>query len=317
MENTRLIIRGRIEEVPTMGRFTLDLLGSLLDSFKAYKSVKYTDGYIMALEIKLAAVRSITNPVVLTSELKVITLRLMNNVIGLRLPMNLLEGYVVDATGLTVAPKDFGIKYVRKKVGSRDVEGLDGALSTVITNITNNMAALTAVGYTDAMKTALEKMKTDIANDNAEQNKKLKARANLVANNMGVINDFLRDIKSIWADGKRLFSLTDKAKAKLFSNADMIRRLRNDELHTLIVGTVENSSAGPANKVKVVARPSIEGKRGKTVRTNLEGFYEMKGLRPTSYIITFTMPDGKDYVVSADAKTNETVRVDFKEPAEV
>jgi hypothetical protein len=314
MENERLIIKARIEEVPTIGQFTIDAANANHADLNAYKPNKYTPAFFTALEGKLALIKQIVNPVVLTSEMKVITVRLTNSVVGLRQTMNLLEGYVADATGLTVAKADFGIKDVRKKVASLDVEGLNNVLSVVITNITNNMDALTAVGYTAAMKTALEATKESIFKDNAEQNEKLEARAELVAANMGQINDFCTDIKDIWADGKRLYNLTDKVKAKLFSNADIIRRIRNDELHTIITGKVLDKNGSVAAAAKIVARPSSEGKRGKTVKSNSIGVYELKGLRPVNYILTVTLKTGGIFVVNADAVTNKSVGLDLKEP---
>jgi protocatechuate 3,4-dioxygenase beta subunit len=64
----------------------------------------------------------------------------------------------------------------------------------------------------------------------------------------------------------------------------------------------------------VSARPSLKGKRGKSTTTDKKGYYEIRGLVPKSYIIMFTLPDGRIFEVSADAKTNEKVVVDFTVP---
>jgi hypothetical protein len=315
MDNVRLIITGRIEEVPTIGKFTMDAAQDCQGELAAYKPSKYTAAFTTSLETKQAAIKQIVAPSVMTNEMKVITMRLMTNVTGLRQTMNLLEGYVADAGTLTVAKADFGIKDVRKKISSLDVEGLHGALNIVITNITNNSVALLAVGYTAAMKTALEAMQESIFEDNAEQNAKQEARAQLVVANLGKINDFLTDIKGIWADGKRLYNLTNKVKAKMFSNAEIIRRIRNDELHTIITGKVLDKDGKIAEGAKIVARPSSDGKRGKTVKSNSEGVYELKGLRPVNFVLTVTLKNGGVFVANADAVTNEAVVMDLKEHA--
>jgi hypothetical protein len=316
METVKLIIKVRLDEVTTIGGFTIDPLKNRdWDRFKAYKPSKYTDDFLTGLEAKLEEVAGVVNPVVLTAEQKLITERLLGTIIGLRDPMNLLEGYVADANPLTVLPKDFGISQVRTKVNKGEVEGLDGALSTVVTNVTNNKPALIAVGYTEEAFTDLKAAKQSIYDDNQAQNSKTRERAELVAANIGLINDFLTDLKGIWADGKRLFKISDKVKVKDYTLADLIRRIRQDELHTLIAGTVTDKAGVVANNVKVVARPSVEGKRGKTTTTNAEGYYEIKGLSPKAYLLTFTMPNGGIYVVNTEAVTNETVRVDFREPA--
>jgi len=310
----KMSISARIEEVPTIGQFTIDAYTRDAAVFAAYKSVKYTAGFLTALQAKAVLVNNIINPVVLTGELKVITLRLTNNVLSLRGTMNLLEGYVADAVGLTVAPRDFGISGVRKKVNSGDVEGLNGALATLLTNITNNITALTDQGYTVAAKNDLATLKLNIFNDNAAQNVKENARAALVVANIGVINDFLKDIRAIWADGKRLFKITDKVKLKDYTLAQQIKRIRNDELHTLIVGTVWNKLGKIEGGAKIVARPAIAGKRGKTVKSDATGKYELKGLRPTTYMITVTLVSGESFAVNGDAITNTTVSLDLKQP---
>lgn len=309
-----MIIKCRLDEVPIVGQRVIDALKARLADFVAYKSTKYTGDFMTSLDEELQAMSLIINPVVITRELKEITLRMTVNIMGLRVTMNLLEGYIADATDLTVAKKDFGTHDVRKKIVSGDVEGVNGALGLLLTNITNNMPKLTAVGYTPAMKTALEDMRNSIFTDNGEQYKKLEARMKLVRDNITTINAFLSKIKGVMDDGKRLYSINDKDSAKQFTLAYILRMLRNDELHTLISGKVYKGGNETVSKVKVKAKPSVEGKRSKTVTTNTNGYYELRGLKPVNYIITFTYPDGKTFVTNIDAKTNETVTLDFHQP---
>lgn len=311
----KIIITGRIEEVPTIGQFTIDSYIRDSGEFATYKPLKYTAGFLTALQAKAVLVNGIVNPVVLTSELKLITLRLTNNVLGLRNTMNLLEGYVADATGLTVSPADFGISPVRQKVASGDVEGLNGALSTLLTNINNNLTALNAVSYPTGAEGVLAAVKLAIFNDNAAQNVKENARAALVVANIGVINDFLKDIKVIWADGKRLYKISNKTKLKDYTNSTIIKRIRNDELHTLIIGKVINKIGKIEKDAKIKARPSIAGKRGKTTKSDATGAYELKGLRPTTYLITVTLANGDSFAVNGDAVTNKTITLDLVQPA--
>jgi len=315
MSGIKIIITARLEEVPTIGQFTIDSYIRDSGDFSTYKPLKYTAGFLTALQAKAVLVNGIVNPVVLTSELKVITLRLTNSLLGLRNTMNLLEGYVADATGLTVAAADFGISGVRQKVNSGDVEGLNGALSTLLTNVNNNLTALNTAGYPTGAETALAAVKLNIFNDNAAQNVKENARAALVVANIGVINDFLKDIKAIWADGKRQYKISNKTKLKDYTNTAIIKRIRNDELHTLIVGRVLNKLGKIEADAKIKARPSIAGKRGKTVKSDASGKYELKGLRPTTYLITVTLKDGSMFAVNGDAKTNTTVTLDLQQPA--
>ncbi len=315
MAAASLIIKARIEEVPIIGQSTINAYIRDSADFTSYKPTKYIAGFLSALQTNLGLVNAAINPVTLTSELKVITLRLATNVLALRGTMNLLEGYVADASGLTVAAKDFGISPVRKKVASGDIEGLNLALSTLLTHIANNITALTAVGYTSGAQTALADVKQHIFDDSAAQTTKENARAALVVNNMTVINNFLTDIKSLWDDGKRLYKLSDTTKLKDYTNSAIIARIRNDEAHTLISGNVLNRLGLPEANAKIKARPNDGAKRGKTVKSAADGSYQLKGLRAATYLITVTLKDGHSFALNGDAVTNTTVTLNLQQPA--
>ena len=65
----------------------------------------------------MGAIEALINPKQLTGELKVITRRLYNNLdVVLRDRLTILEGYLNQASGLTMAVKDFGVSAVRKKL---------------------------------------------------------------------------------------------------------------------------------------------------------------------------------------------------------
>jgi len=314
MEKPKIIINARIEEVPTFCQFTNASLTRDFTFFSSYKSHKYTAAFMTALTNKQVVVEAIVFPRVLTNQLKVITLRLETNVYKLRNIMNLLEGYVVDAVDLTVAAKDFGISGVRSMVNSMDVEGLNGALSYLLVNINANMDALVAVGYNETDATALSDLKALINEDNTAQNSKEGERAQLVVDNIGKINELLIDIKDIWADGKRLFKINEPVKLPDYTSSAILKRIRHDELHTMIMGKVINALGEKESGAKIQARPALFGKRGKTVKSDANGNYELKGLKPTSYLITVTKKNGSSFIVTADAVTNQTVVKDLVEP---
>jgi len=262
-------------------------------------------------------VMGIVFPKLLTAELKVITLRMYTNVLGLRLTMNLLEGYVEDAVGLTIGVGDFGIKQVRKAINSLDMEGLDAALQFLLTNIGNNMAALVAQGYTPIARAALIATKQSIFDDNAAQNAKEEERAGLVVSNIGVINDLGTDLKAVWKDGKHLYSITDKVKVKNYTNSQLVKRVRHDELHTFIGGVVKNKLGVVQEGAKIVARPVLKGLRGKTVKSGAGGVYEIDGLKPTEYNLFVTLENGDTFLVQAAAVTNTHTVCNITQPPTV
>jgi hypothetical protein len=313
MKRLSLLIYARMTEVTTIGQITIDSYLRDIAYFTAFKPSKYTALFLTNLMIKHDAVKDLVNPGILTAQIKVITLRMKTGLNGLREPLNFLEGYLTDAEGLTMNANDFGIKGVRKKINSGDIEGLNWALNLLVTNITNNMSALTDVGYSNDSLTALKASQQSIFEDNIAQNKKEMERAALVVHNLNVMNDYLKDIKGIWADGKRLFKFKNKVKLKDYTNSDILKNIRQDERHTLIKGTVYNKNGKAVSGAKVMARRAVNGKRGKTAVSNRKGIYELKGLIPQSYTITVILKSGTVFTATAAAVTNEAVRMDLRE----
>jgi hypothetical protein len=308
----KLLIEARIEEVPVLARFTHDSYVRDKVDFETYKPAKYIPNYSTGLMTKITTVEGIIFPKVLTAELEVITKRIITNMLAIRPLMNRLEGYVDDATGLTVTPKNFGISEVRKKINNDDQEGLDGALHYLLTNITNNMTPLTNVGYDAADKTALEGMKLAILNDNVAQNNKEQQRAQLRVDNLDLINDLCKDLKGIWKDGKLLYKITNATKAKDYTLAQLKNRIRAEELKTELTGTVFSLSGTPVDKkAKVVARP-VGGGRSKTVYSDKFSKYDIKGLKAVPMVLTVTLADGNVFVVSGTPVTRETVVLDLR-----
>lgn len=301
-----LPIKCRIEEIPAILGFTKDTYLRDKVLLEGYKPLRYVAGYGTSIDTLKTNVEGIVNPKQLTAELKVITLRIFTNMIALRPKLDRLEGYLNDAVGLSVSKEDFGISPVRKKISSDDQEGLNGALLYLLGNLNAaNMAILTPLGFLPADRTAIDDLRKSIADDNTAQNTKISARANLVVANFSVLVDACNFIKAQWADGKALFKNTDKTKLKDYTNAQIINRVRQEALKTKIVGVVQRASV-PEKGAKVVAKPVLGG-RGKTVKTNVNGEYELSGLREGSYNVTITAVDGKQALVQADAVTGVSV----------
>ena len=308
-----LVITARIEEVPTLGGFTLASLQRDLADFSGYKPGKYTAAFITDYQTAQTTVNAIINPKQLTAELKLITARIFENTNGLRQKIDLIEGYIADATGLSIGKKDFGISAVRKSINRDDQEALSGALAFLITNINNNLTPLTAQGYTTAQHTALTTAKSNLDNDNIAQNQKISARALLVTDNIDTINNFAQTMKDIWADGKRLYKTSSKTKLNDYTNAKLIERIRQESLRTKVTGTVTAADGSKLVEVKLKATKA-EGGRSKTVRADKNGRYEFKGLKPVLLNITVTAKDKRPHLVQVTPITNETVTVDIVIP---
>ena len=316
MAEINLVISARIEEVPILGRFTNQNYLRDKTDFETYKPAKYViagPGFAAGLLAKIVTVEAVVFPKTITAQLKLVTVRIETNMNKLPQMMDRLEGYVVDAVGLTVGVKDFGISPVRKAMHRDDQEGLDGALHYLLQNITSNMGALTAQGYTAGDKTALEGLKQAILDDNVQQNNLEEQRAQLRLDNLGLINDLCKDLKGIWADGKRLYKTSNKTRTKDYTLAQLKNRIRQEELKTELTGTVFNitGTAPVTKRTKVVAKPLLGG-RSKTVYTDKNSVYDLKGLKPETMLIKVILEDGSSYSVTGEPVTREKVVLDLK-----
>lgn len=310
MSQQTLVIRARIEEVPTIAQFTVDSYTRDITDFQTYKPAKYTPGFLSNIQTQITAVNAIINPKQLTAELKLITGRIITNTFAIRPLINKLEGYLADATGLSIAPKDFGLSEVRKAISNDDQERLSSALAFVLQNITNNIGPLTAADYTAEQRTQLTALKTSLDNDNAAQNAKMSARAILVTQNYSIINALAQTVKDIWADGKRLYKISEKTKVKDYTNAKLIARIRQEELRTTVTGTI-TATEGTLTGVKLQARP-VTGGRSKTVRPDSNNVYILKGLKPIPYNIRVTATGKEPQLLQVTPITNQTVTLDIR-----
>ena len=313
MSTQKLVIKARIEEVPTLANFTLTSLQRDLTDFSTYKPAKYDPGFIPAYQAKQLAVNNIINPLQYTAELQVITARIFQNTIALRPMLDRIEGYIADASPLTIAPKNFGISTVRKNINKDDQEALSGSLVYLITNLTNNMAALVAQGYTTTQHNAIKGLTEEIDQDNTAQNAKISARALLVVNNYSTINELAQMMKDIWADGKRLYKTGNKTKLNDYTNTKLLDRIRQEALRTKLIGLVTDTNGNPMKEVKLKAKP-VTGGRSKTIKPLANGNFEFKGLQPVPLNITVTAKDKAPYLVQATPITNQTVTLNIQVP---
>lgn len=296
MKTIKLMIHCRIEEVPVIGKFLADSLSINLVDFTAY-SPGFDSGYLTTFNTKLGVISELINPKQYTSELKVITERINTNIVSLRPKIDFLEGYIKRASGLTIGVKDFGVSEVRKAYHRGDVEGLIEALSYLLTNVGNNMAALEAKGYTAAQHTTLSTIKTNLYNDNAAQNAKMNERNNKVTDNYGLINDFWVLCTDVSDAGKRIYKSIEPNKVDDFTIAALIRRIRQEQKKNKFAGVVKLEGEVIGN-AKIEMIPVTDGRR-RTTKSDANGKFEIKSLTEGEYIVNF----------SADGAVSESINV--------
>ncbi len=286
MSTTPLLIKCRIEEVPAIGGMIIGSLETNLADFTGY-SPDYSPAYLTTIKGDLTTIEGLINPKQLTAELKVITGRIYTNQAALRPKLDFLEGYINRATGLTINKKDFGISAVRTKNNNGDIEGVVSALGFLLTNVGNNMAALTAKGFTAAQNTALTTIQSQLKNDNVAQNTKLNERNNKVVANYGKINAFWLKLTDICDAGKRIYKHTINAnKVDDFTMAVLKRRVNQERTNTKFTGNI-TSGTTPLKGAKIELLPLAGGRR-RTATSKLNGEFLIASLLEGEYLVNVT-----------------------------
>jgi len=282
MAQAKLKITCRIEELPVLGSFLLTSMQGSLTDFTGY-SPDYNAAYITAANADLTGIENLVNPKQLTAELKLITLRIYSNMSILRGKIDLLEGYINRATGLTIGKKDFGISEVRKKNNRKDTEGLIAALVFLLTNVSNNMPALALKGYTPAQHAALVALKDAFKTDNTAQNTKVNDRNNKVVSNYAKLNAFWDKLVDIADAGKRIYKSTAPNRLDDFTMSKLKARINQERNNTKFEGVITSASA-PLDGAKVELLPLGMGRK-RSVKTKVDGKYSIKSIEPGDYAV--------------------------------
>lgn len=280
METNVLRINCRIEELPVLGRFLLSSMQEGLADFTNF-SPDYDAAFMTEANDELAIVESLVHPRHYTAELKVITEQMYQSMRLLRDRIYLLEGYIKRAEGLTIGQKDFGISEVRLKNNRGDVEGLIAALVYLEANVTNNMAALTAKGYTPVLHDQFTEIINKLRDDNTAQNDKINERNNRVVANYEVLNGFWDRLADISDAGKRIYRVLAPNKMDDFTMQKLKNRMRQEQKNTRISGRVMSHGL-PLKDAKVALRPLAAG-RIRSGKSKADGEYEIKSLEPGDY----------------------------------
>lgn len=218
----------RIEEIPVLGRFIKNSFIRDQADFLGY-SPDFNSDYLKSYMAKLDAVESLVNPIKITKELSVITERIYANLVALRPLLNRLEGYTNRSLGnLTIAPKDFGIKEVRAKITSRNVEATLNNLKLLLENVDNNIEVLKAKGYSDEARREIGYIQKAIKDDNLAQNVKMNEREAHVRTNIKVLNELWSQMSDIMDSGKRIYKSIDSVKVKDYTLTALKKRLSQE-----------------------------------------------------------------------------------------
>lgn len=152
---------------------------------------------------------------------------------GLRDPLNFLDLRLTRAAkkgGLTASAADFGLGKVRSEITTRDMEGLDSALGHLLQLVQApaNLAALTAQGHKADDTKAFADARKQLSDFNTAQNTNQNTALELTDENTKAGNALWEYITDVLGTGNLMYKETNPKKAKTFSMATLLKRIRRE-----------------------------------------------------------------------------------------
>jgi hypothetical protein len=309
MSTTPLTITVKIEEVTPIGKFIIDAFErDLVPINNKYK--KYDSDLLKKIQADHVAVNQLINPQLLTGKIAKLTgdiYTVLNPLQGL---LDIIEGYINIAKGLSVAPEYFGISAIRQANHSGDVEGVADKLKTMLQVVGDNNAALTAEGLTPADITALQNIQTTIVNTKAARGLLESEKQSLVDNNHVAINDFWASLVDICDKGKRVFKTADPVKLPDYTMTSLKQKVSKTLQLNGVKGKVQS-------KGKVVAKATVEllplaAGRRRTHKTKTDGLYEIGSVTSGPYLVTISTKNYKTFSQNITIENGITLEQDFE-----
>jgi hypothetical protein len=225
MIKIKKMFQGRVDDLPVIAEFVSESLERDLPDFNAY-SPRFNTALIADIRSKVTVCRSAMRAWMFTKELKTTTARLYATMDAVRLPLNILEGYIkLAGTQLDVAPKDMGLHEVRRSIKNDNAETLPPALRQLMTSVQRNLPALYAAGLPPSLVDELNAQPATIEALNLRQNTLASERNRLTETDMQLFNDLWLAIAPLFETGKALYKGIDPAKLKDYTFAELVRRL--------------------------------------------------------------------------------------------
>lgn len=221
---------GRQDELPAVAQFLLSSFTRDLALFTDY-SAEYDAAFRTNFTEQIDSVIEVIFPVQLTKEGKLVTARIAASLAHLKVLNKLVESYVKRAgSALTIAPADFGFKPLRRDMKRGDLEGVITKLRTLLQNIENNLAVLTAKGLKAATKTEMAALPASLTADNTLQNDNLVLRNKLVHENIGRFDRLYATMRDVSEVGKVIHKTTSGTPERVadYTIAVLLRRVRSE-----------------------------------------------------------------------------------------
>jgi hypothetical protein len=197
-----------------------------LPDFNAFAST-LDSTYLIGFKAKIEAMRGIVFPQDKTKELKTVTARLYAGMDALADILDRINGYLLLAKGSDVpTAADFGTIILKRKIHSRDAEGILKNLQQVIANTEKFSQQLAAQGWQPEMLEQLHACFTQISADNQNQYELTSARRLLSAENRNALAALYAQLMEICNIGKMLYKKSQPAKLPDYTFVALLKKVR-------------------------------------------------------------------------------------------
>jgi hypothetical protein len=214
------------EELSPICRIVHSILIRDLSEFSTYSPV-FNQEYVNAFGDKINSIDELVTPKIETDELKKITKRLYKTMDDLVDPITKIRGYLtLTKSTVGLSAKNFGLTVLRRKIDSKDAEGVHQNLLVVNTFLDKYREPLTVVGLNNDIIEQFNAAIASIAEDNKRQFEIVSNRKAIVQKNQNVLNELNSQLSEILNIGKSLFRGKDALKVKEYTFSTLIKSVR-------------------------------------------------------------------------------------------
>jgi hypothetical protein len=186
----------------------------------------FTPDYLTTIEIKINACKELISSSTVVKELKAVTKQMYDKSKGLRVKLNVLEGYLkLGKDNLDIAVDDAGLKDVRNNISRSNIEGLISNTKKLLDAVKRNQFVLEAKGFKPSIISDIEFQIAEINVLNTKQNYLISDRNRMTKQNIELFNDLWESLLPVVETAKAIYRGVDDVKLKDYTIAQLVKRI--------------------------------------------------------------------------------------------
>lgn len=215
------------EELLPISKFTLFSLKRDLAEFTTFSN-QFNEQYATDLEALITQVESVIEPEADTLALKLLTQENEQCYLDLQKVLLTIEGYLKLAKkDVKISSSSFGITNVRKSYYKHDIEAVSNAIKILTGNLQTYSSALEAKGMPVTTAKSLQDLQMVLAENKQKQFEIKTKRAELIQNNIQLLNNLYFRMVEIFTIGKVLYKTSNPAKYNDYTFSKLLKKVRN------------------------------------------------------------------------------------------